>query len=56
MPFIPARDAVSFLSTAAFDELAEFAGRIETLMARLANTEPEIGTSNRPTKNFCWEA
>ena len=50
MPFIPARDAVSFLSTAAFDELAEFARRIEALMARLANTEPKSGASKPPTK------
>lgn len=36
MAFVPSRDAVSFLSTARFDQLAMFAGRVERLLAHLA--------------------
>jgi hypothetical protein len=51
MPFIPARDAVSFLSSATFDELGEFAGHIESLITNLARTGPEPGVSRPPTKD-----
>jgi hypothetical protein len=50
MPFIASRDAVSFLSTATFDDLGEFAQRIESLMAALARTGPEPGGARPPTK------
>jgi hypothetical protein len=51
MPFIEARDAVNFLSSAKFDELGEFAGRIEALIAALACAGPGPGVSRPPTKN-----
>jgi hypothetical protein len=55
MPFIPSRDAVSFLSCATFDELGEFAGRIEMLMRTLARTEPQPGVCRPPSKSALVE-
>lgn len=56
MPFIASRDAVSFLSTATFDELGEFALRVEELVAALAAARPEPGASARlPTTSVFIE-
>jgi aminoglycoside phosphotransferase (APT) family kinase protein len=51
MPFVASRDAVAFLSSATFDELGQFADRVETLLAALSRAEPEPGTSRPATKD-----
>jgi hypothetical protein len=40
MQFIPSRDAINFLSHGSFDNVCEFATRIDLLMQRLANSAP----------------
>ena len=50
MPFIPSRDAATFLATADFDEVYDFAERIESLMAKLSRTGPEPGKWSPPVK------
>lgn len=40
MQFIPSRDAVNFLSHSSFDNVSEFADRVERLMQRLAASPP----------------
>jgi len=51
MPFIASRDAASLLATATFEEVADFAGRIEVLMTTLAGADPELGEPRPPSKN-----
>ncbi|MBA7465741.1 hypothetical protein ES707_00911 [subsurface metagenome] len=50
MPFIPSRDAATFLATADFEEVYDFAERIESLMAKLSRTGPEAGKWCPPVK------
>ena len=50
MPFIPSRDAATFLATANFDDIHDFAERIESLMTRLSRTGPEADTWRPPAK------
>lgn len=52
MPFIPSRDAATFLATADFDEVYDFAERIEGLMAKMSRTGPEVGTWRPPLKQM----
>ena len=40
MPFIASRDAASLLASATFEEVNDFATRVEALMATLASADP----------------
>lgn len=50
MSFIASSDAASLLAVATFDEVKNFAERIERLMATLAQTSPEPDEIQPPTK------
>ncbi len=52
MPFIPSRDAATFLAAADFDDIYDFAERIERLMAKLSRTGPEPETWRPPDKHM----
>ena len=49
MAFVPSRDAVNFLAHCTFDSVAEFAERVNRLMARLAQS-PAIGARPLPPR------
>ena len=53
MEFMPARDAVNYLTTATFDQVAEFSDRIATLMGRLSETKS--GFQARPPSRQLFE-
>jgi hypothetical protein len=55
MPFIASRDAVSLLSTAAFDEVKDFADRVVSLLECLAQTGAGPETQRPATKHAVVE-
>jgi hypothetical protein len=55
MPFIASRDAVSLLSSAAFDEVKSFAERVVTLLECLARTGAGPESQRPPTKQALIE-
>ena len=50
MPFIASRDAASLLASATFEEVNDFATRVEALMTTLASADPEPTAPRPPTK------
>jgi hypothetical protein len=55
MQFVPSRDAVNYLSNTSFENVAEFAVRIEQLMYRLAEAPALTTTPIKPERSVLLE-